>query len=129
MSLWDHVFTETELNLKTLGGFVQGVADLISHSSVDFEAQQFLLPRNPIEATFSIHLGLSQSVLKVEDNDKVLKLRAFETINILSLTSHLLRLFMDGSRSNDYVTIEVSVYCYPCLILLPCWVSRVSFRR
>ncbi|GIX83807.1 hypothetical protein CEXT_337251 [Caerostris extrusa] len=50
------------------------VADFISHFEVEFGAQQFLLPRNLIEAkTFTIRLGLSQSVLKVEDNDKVVK--------------------------------------------------------
>ncbi|GIY46504.1 hypothetical protein CDAR_194481 [Caerostris darwini] len=45
------------VNLRTQRGFVQGVADFISHFGIDFGAQQFLLPRNTIEPnTYSINL-------------------------------------------------------------------------
>ncbi|GIY94200.1 hypothetical protein CEXT_672621 [Caerostris extrusa] len=75
MLLWDHVSTETDRILKTQREvFVQGVANLISHFSIDYGAQQFLLSCNPFEAkTFSIQFDLSKVCLKGKDNDKVLK--------------------------------------------------------
>ncbi|GIY32041.1 hypothetical protein CDAR_411341 [Caerostris darwini] len=111
-SLGDHVSTETERNLKIQRGFAQRVADLIFHFIIDFGAQQFLLPCNPIEAqTFSLRLGFSQSVLKTEDNDKVLKSVTYETIDTLYPISHWLRVSTDGSRSSDCANFGTGVHC------------------
>ncbi|GIY46497.1 hypothetical protein CDAR_194431 [Caerostris darwini] len=79
---------EKSVAIKDSGGIEKdserlctGVADLISHFGIDFGAQQFSLPRYPIEpSTYYINLCLSQIVLKAENNDKVLKSVIYDTL-------------------------------------------------
>ncbi len=68
------------------------------------------MSRNPTESkTFFIRLGLSQSVLKAEDIDIILKLMAYEILHALYPVSHWPRVYTYGI--SDCVNVGAVVHC------------------
>lgn len=126
--LWNQDSLVCERNLKSQNGFLQGVADIISELDLNYEAEHFSLPINPIvDKRFSIRLELIKDVYKAETSDIVLRTLALETLDSLYPKEEWLRIYTDGSRMSGCVNAGAGVYCELFCLYTPIGNHRSAF--